>query len=239
MFNYPGSKYHLAKHYPAPMYDTIIEPFAGSAQYSFLHWRKRVILIDLNPDIIALWHRLQRASVDEILALPTFGDSELIVHEDPAFRFLITLGLAPSTSLGKQRAGTGNWITHWPGKRKKIAEGLGKIRHWEIIEGDYYSRSLDIRATWFIDPPYQYGVTYSCPRLDYIDLAEWTLTRKGQIIVCEQSDANWLPFHHLYGERYNGYAMGRSVEMIYHRHNFHRNQGDISPTYGHGKFWPG
>ena len=51
MFSYFGSKYKLAKHYGAPRFDTVIEPFAGSAAYS-LYWEpKNVILYDANPEI--------------------------------------------------------------------------------------------------------------------------------------------------------------------------------------------
>ena len=34
MFYYYGRKKQIAKYYPEPKYDTIVEPFAGSAAYS-------------------------------------------------------------------------------------------------------------------------------------------------------------------------------------------------------------
>lgn len=34
IFGYYGSKSKIAQHYPSPWFDTIIEPFAGSAAYS-------------------------------------------------------------------------------------------------------------------------------------------------------------------------------------------------------------
>ena len=34
MFYYYGRKKQIIRHYPSPNYDTIIEPFAGSAAYS-------------------------------------------------------------------------------------------------------------------------------------------------------------------------------------------------------------
>ncbi len=33
--------------------------------------------------------------------------------------------------------------------------------------------------------------------IDYSGLAEWCKTRKGQVIVCEQLGADWLPFREL------------------------------------------
>ena len=38
MWGYYGSKSKIASMYPKPMYDKIIEPFAGTAQYSLLHF---------------------------------------------------------------------------------------------------------------------------------------------------------------------------------------------------------
>ncbi len=46
MFSYYGSKSKIIKYYSTPKHDTIIEPFAGSAQYSFHYWDKQVILIE-------------------------------------------------------------------------------------------------------------------------------------------------------------------------------------------------
>lgn len=47
MWTYYGTKKRIAKNYPAPIYDTIIEPFAGAAQYSLYgdNWKKKVILL--------------------------------------------------------------------------------------------------------------------------------------------------------------------------------------------------
>ena len=45
MFYYYGRKKQIAKYYPKPNFNTIIEPFAGSAAYS-LHndnWKKNML----------------------------------------------------------------------------------------------------------------------------------------------------------------------------------------------------
>ena len=50
-------------------------------------------------------------------------------------------------------------------------------------------------ATWFIDPPYQYGGQhYRYSFNGYVDLAEYCKTRQGQVIVCENTKAEWLDF---------------------------------------------
>ena len=53
MFYYYGRKKQMAKHYPSPNYDTIIEPFAGSAAYSLFgdNWQKNVILIEKDKQV--------------------------------------------------------------------------------------------------------------------------------------------------------------------------------------------
>ncbi len=49
-------------------------------------------------------------------------------------------------------AGTKDWTKSWPAKRQKIADGLERIRHWDIRLGNYY-QIANYEATWFIDPP--------------------------------------------------------------------------------------
>lgn len=240
MFNYPGSKYFHAKRYPAPFYDTIIEPFAGSAQYSVLHGaNRRVILVDLRKDTCDLWKTLQRATPEEILALPTFVDHEEVIHENESYKYLMLLALSRGDKLNYRYAGTGEWLKSWPAKRKKIALGLEGVRHFEIINGNYLD-APDVRATWFIDPPYEYGTKYGCPRINYSELSDWVLSRRGQVIVCEQAGAEWLPFKELHKpDQSNGYnyCMGRSIEVVFHRHTYRRGVGDVPPTYGHGRYW--
>ena len=57
-------------------------------------------------------------------------------------------------------------------------------------------------AVWIVpakgpndDPPYQTaGRAYRFHDLDYPALAEWCKSRTGQVIVCENAGAAWLPF---------------------------------------------
>ena len=88
-----------------------------------------------------------------------------------------------------------------------MCEQLYKIKHWEIIQGDY----IDIQnneCTWFIDPPYQYGghaYKESNKNIDFSKLADWVQNRQGQVICCENNN-DWLPFKRLkkpHGNRSN------------------------------------
>ena len=50
-------------------------------------------------------------------------------------------------------------------------------------------------ATWFIDPPYQFGGhAYVENKINFNHLSNWCKTREGQVIVCENTKADWLPF---------------------------------------------
>lgn len=80
--------------------------------------------------------------------------------------------------------------------RERVASQVNAIKHWRVIEADYAAVS-DIEATWFVDPPYQltgYGYVHSSKAMDFATLATWCRSRRGQIIMCENPGADWLPF---------------------------------------------
>jgi 16S rRNA G966 N2-methylase RsmD len=99
-------------------------------------------------------------------------------------------------------------------QRERVASQLRCIRHWKIIEGDYTLAPND-RATWFVDPPYQVaGSHYVHRRIDYAALASWCRDRSGQVIVCENAGASWLPFR-VFGAMKSGPSKRVSHEMIW------------------------
>lgn len=91
----------------------------------------------------------------------------------------------------------GSGPTNWWGEaiRERIARQVEAIRHWQIHEYSY-ENAPDVPATWFVDPPYagRAGRYYREKFTDYARLAEWSKSRQGQVIVCEQEGADWLPF---------------------------------------------
>jgi hypothetical protein len=184
--------------YPKPKQRLIIEPFAGSARYALKYFDRDVILIDANPVVIGIWNYLQTASEKDILSLPdTKGGCDLRKFDltEPQRHlvyFCSTSGGAASTGY-KVRGGSYN---RWDTTKPQIAKQLFKIRHWQIIAGDY-SKAPDVEATWFVDPPYFKGghkYKFGNKRLNFSDLKNWCESRKGQTIVCENTSANWLPF---------------------------------------------
>lgn len=81
--------------------------------------------------------------------------------------------------------------------RIQISRELPKIRHWQIICADYHSIENQL-ATYFVDPPYtvggQHQYKFNNSQIDYCELSKWCKSRLGQVIVCENTKADWLPF---------------------------------------------
>jgi hypothetical protein len=203
-FTFYGGKWRAAPKYPRPAHDVIVEPFAGSAGYAVRHHTKKVILIEKDPTIAALWRWLIKAQPKDIMNLPLIrmnqSVSDLGVCEEACslIGFWLNAGSAapckvPSAWMRQgQRAGS-----FWgPEVRSRISQQVEGIKHWTCIEGDY-SVSPNIKATWFIDPPYsKAGKFYrqSSKSIDFEALSGWCRVRRGQVIVCENVGASWLPF---------------------------------------------
>lgn len=217
MFDYYGSKKGLARFYPHPRYDTIIEPFAGSARYSLRHFEKNVILIDKYPVIIQVWRWLQKCSPQDILSLPRlkYGQNlKMFQFDDPAARLFMAF-LTWGGSSGERWTMQSDSAERLEDHLREAAGSLYKIRHWKFVLGEY--QTLDnAEATWFIDPPYVHGgdqYKVNNRDLDYAALGEWCKSRRGQVIVCENMDADWLEFKPL--RSLIGQMGNRTVEALW------------------------
>jgi site-specific DNA-adenine methylase len=200
MFSYYGSKSKIAHLYPAPKFRRIVEPFAGSARYSLLHWENEVLLCDLSEYVFEVWNYLLQASEKDILSLPDVP-SKVSLDEytslSTAERYLIGFHLCRG-KMKPRKVGHGQ--NGWARDKFRIAKDLHKIKHWRIVQGVFTSIP-NHAATWFIDPPYKTvqeregnSDRYKHWSIDYDDLAKFCLSRDGQIIVCEGEGADWLPF---------------------------------------------
>lgn len=205
MWSYYGSKSKIAKFYPIPKYELIIEPFAGAAWYSVTHRNNNVLLNEKNHVVYNMWSWLiNEADSNTILNNSDFyigqNISDLDVHQSHKnlIGFCINRGSAsPKNVVQKwscQVASRPKWASTTSYQLKRIAALIPEIKHWKIQSGDY-TNLPDIECTWFIDPPYQYGGdSYPVNDVNYLDLAAWCMSRKGQVIVCENTKATWLPF---------------------------------------------
>lgn len=183
----------------------IIEPFAGSAGYSLHYPEREIILVEKDPVIAAVWRWLIAASPDDIRSLPALKQGDKVSNYDMPqeakwlMGFWVDMGQrTPCDKVTKFGA-----LTTYPQGHsrcemyiERVSRQLPAIRHWQIINGDF-SESPRTAATWFIDPPYKvegYKYKFGNHQLDYAILSKWCQSRNGQVMVCENAGAEWLPF---------------------------------------------
>ena len=207
-FSYYGAKWTLAPKYPAPRHDTIIEPFAGSACYSLLYPDRDVILVERDEKVAAVWRYLIAARADEIRALPLLapGDSVDGLELEVEARWLIGFWMTKAAASPVLTMPSTAWATEKPyqfwgsQRRERIAAQVDAIGHWTLIEGDF-TDAPELEATWHIDSPYQgsAGLCYRQKFDRFDELGDWCRSRRGQVMVCENMGADWLPFETLTG----------------------------------------
>jgi hypothetical protein len=202
MWGYYGSKSKIVNKYPKPEFDKIIEPFAGTAQYSLKYFDRDILLIEKYDVIVKIWKWLQLCSRKDILDLPQLKFGENVDNFDwdcDEAKWLVGFIITGAPSMPKKTASKWKTIIRPNTQNYKlnlIADTLDKIRHWKIIQGDFREAKNE-EATWLIDPPYQFGGQYykfGNKNIDFKELGKWCENRNGQTIVCENTKADWLPF---------------------------------------------
>lgn len=222
MFSYYGSKSKIVDYYPPPKHKRIIEPFAGSARYSLKYWQNDVLLVDKYMEVIKVWHYLQNASEKDILGLPEMKAGMELDKMNLSDGERLLLGFFAGQGSLEPRNKVSPMAEHsfntTPNRYKNIAKNLRKIKHWEIKQG-CYTEIENIEATWFIDPPYMFGGEHykkNSRELNFNELADWCKSRNGQIIVCENTKADWLPFKPM--KRLQGVSNTFTTEAIWSNH---------------------
>jgi site-specific DNA-adenine methylase len=90
--------------------------------------------------------------------------------------------------------------SHWGVEiRERIASQVDSIRHWKVYNEDWQDLEAGnfFTSTWFVDPPYVLAgssYTFGSRDIEYLKLGRWCQQLPGQVIVCENAGANWLPF---------------------------------------------
>jgi site-specific DNA-adenine methylase len=208
--SYYGGKSKIAHLYPVPQHQLVIEPFAGSGAYSWLHRvnpvtmeRRDVWLNDLDPRTYSIWNFLTspeaRAIVEAYVPETVEPGMKVTDFIPAAYPGLIEYCRAEANQGTQGAKGVHNQITSMGAKcwkvRRKALEVIPEVSHWQVTNYDY--RNLhNVEATWFVDPPYSNaaGSRYRTSAIDYEHLGWWCLNRRGQVIVCENAGADWMEF---------------------------------------------
>jgi site-specific DNA-adenine methylase len=204
LFPFYGSKWRDAKRYATPV-GVVVEPFAGSAGYSVYWGVQTAKLFDIDPIIVGVWDYLIKASADDIVRLPDLetGQSVDDFHLPQEAKWLIGFWLNRGSAQPKKtKTAFSSRVERsqlvWSLRaRERIASQIDGIRGWSVRQMSFESVP-DERATWFIDPPYvDKGRYYRFHNINYESLARWSTGRSGNVLVCEQAGATWLPFESL------------------------------------------
>lgn len=159
-FPFYGSKWNIARYYPAPEHSLVIEPFAGGAGYATFYGAKQARLYDADPIIAGLWAYLMRVTAAEILALPEMpeaGDHVDNYNLPQEAKWLIGFWLnrgsaAPKKTRTAYSTRTDKLQLNWSPKAKaRIAAQLPLLAGWTITHGSY-ADAPDEDATWFVEP---------------------------------------------------------------------------------------
>lgn len=223
-FRFPGGKtwfYPFAKSWMRKLRDkTLIEPFAGGASIGLAaaieNWVRKVILIEIDPDIYSVWKCIFSEHEMELSKLILdFNMDEVNLNErlnmktnnltDIAFNILLrnrtNHGGILANGSGKLKFGEGGKgiLSRWYPKTLsyRIARIGNHSNKFEILNGDGIKMieqfSIDSNNIFFIDPPY----TIAGKRLyDYYELDHnqllYTLHNIGNDFILTYDDSPFI-----------------------------------------------
>jgi site-specific DNA-adenine methylase len=221
LFPFYGSKWRDARRYIAPPMDHVIEPFAGSAGYSLWHQPAKVTLIDIDPIIVGVWDYLTTVTAEEVLHLPDLelgqstDDLDVCQEAQWLIGFWLNRGSAQpkKTQTAYSRRTDRQQLVWGERARLRLAASVHAVHHWDVRHGSYEDAPRDPEALYFVDPPYvDKGRYYRFRDVDHHQVGVWAKDLPGDVVVCEQQGATWLPFEPLASIKS---TRGRSEEVAW------------------------
>ena len=235
-FSFYGGKSKIAHLYPAPQHDLIVEPFAGSGAYSWLHRRnhatghpRMVWLNDLDPRTYSMWKFLTSDDAYAIVEehVPESVEAGVKISEiiPGSYPGLVEICRAEANQGTQGARGIHDQVTAMGARcwkvRRKLLEVIPEVSTWRVTNLPY-NDLMNVEATWFIDPPYsgEAGRRYRTDNVNYEELAWWCLNRRGEVIVAENLGADWLPFQPFQHSRVSirsRYQKANAQEVMFYR----------------------
>jgi len=207
LFKCYGSKWTASKRMPPPKHDILIEPFAGGAGYALRHADKRVVLAERDPHVRDLWTWLIGDATETLIReIPTSvpeGTDIRTLALDWGQRLLVkhwqrTNNVGDCWTISPWGNKPGQWTAN---TRARVASEVGAVKRWRILPcaAEAFRQMGQDKATWFIDPPYEFNYSYKQPPIDYEKLGRLVQRLPGQKIACEARGKDgqvptWLPF---------------------------------------------
>lgn len=256
-FRYPGGKTWLVPQIRRWMRslsfrpDLFVEPFAGggivSLTVAFEGFADHVILVELDPDVAAVWksitgpnfeqlsERICRFDVTKENVLHELSQTSMVV-DDVAFRTILKNRmyhggiLAPGASLMKNGENGKGLRSRWyPSTLAKRINAIGGIRErFTVIEGDGITELRNHQgnadAAFFIDPPYTADGKKAGKRLylhnelDHADLFDAANSTAGDFL---------MTYDNADGTRDMARERGFDVELVAMKNTHHAKMTEL------------
>lgn len=161
LFRYSGNKAKLLPLYRKPPVSAqrIVEPYLGSGAYG-LNTDLPVLGYDLNQDLVAMWHWLQKATIEDLKYLETAVDMARFIEEKPDCRNL-KLATGPQTYVKINVCSVvvgqlSSWKIYPQHKLpvEQTIQCLSRLKRFEVHCASANSYEHKDGDLLFIDPPY-------------------------------------------------------------------------------------
>lgn len=229
--------------------EVFLEPFAGGGiiglSVAAENWADRVVMVELDEDVSAVWHVLLDGSYRSVKTLenkilgfvPRYGNVVEVLESEPsrmvdkAFRTIVKNRcqrggiLAPGAGLMRSGEDGRGLASRWyPQTLVKRFEAIQSFRdRITFIEGDAFDVIEQYSgATMFVDPPYTVAGKKAGARLyrhcmvDHADLFNLVETHAGAALLTYDDSAQVREMARLHGFEVGNVAMQSTHNRVMH-----------------------